>query len=127
MMNCICKIKINKINYTGFFCKISYQNNTMNVLMTNYHVLDENYYKKNTELNLVLSDDKIVRTINLNLNLKIERKTYFNKKYDLTLIELKQDDNINNYLELDDNLFKNKISHFSLSFPSFVFVTPYLY
>ena len=32
------------------------------------------------------------------INLKIESKTYFNKKYDLELIKLKEDDEKNNYL-----------------------------
>ena len=46
------------------------------------------------------------------INLKIKRTTYFSKKYDLTIIELKDDDKIpiNNYLELDNNLFKKEIN-----------------
>ena len=108
MRNSICKIRINQTNGTGFFCKIPYENNTMNVLMTNYHVLDEEYYNKNDELNLFINDEEEVKRINL----KTERKKYFNKEYDLALIELKEDDRIpiNNYLELDDNLFKDEIS-----------------
>ena len=76
--------------------------------MTNYHILDENYYNQNDELYLFINDENDVKTINL----KIKRKTYFNKKYDLALIELKEYDNINNYLELDNNLFKNEIKAF---------------
>ena len=109
MKNCICKIKINKTNGTGFFCTINNKNKkTMNVLMTNYHVLDENYCALDNELNLFINDDKDVKI----LNLKIKRKTYFNKKYDLAMIELKESDNINHFLELDDNLFKNEIKAF---------------
>ena len=107
MRNSICKIRINQTNGTGFFCKIPYENNSINVLMTNYHVLDEEYYNKNDELNLFINDEEEVKRINL----KTERKKYFNKEYDLALIELKEDDRIpiNNYLELDDNLFKDEI------------------
>ena len=90
MRNSICKIRINQTNGTGFFCKIPYENNTMNVLMTNYHVLDEEYYNKNDELNLFINDEEEVKRINL----KTERKKYFNKEYDLALIELKEDDRI---------------------------------
>jgi len=45
------------------------------------------------------------------INLKTKRITYFNKLYDLTLIELKENDgiSINKYLELDNNLFKKEI------------------
>ena len=71
--------------------------------MTNYHVLNEKDLKENNKLNLSLNDEKKTITINLS----IERKTYFNKDYDITLIELKEEDEIKNYLELDDNLFKD--------------------
>ena len=106
MKNCICYIKINDINGTGFFCKINYKDKMIDVLMTNYHILNEKYYNENNELNLFINDNKDEIT----LNLKIKRKTYFNKKYDLTMIELKKEDDINNYLQLDNNLFKNEIN-----------------
>ena len=102
MKNCICKIKINQTNGTGFFCQISYENETMNVLMTNNHIINENYYNENNELHLFINDDKDVKI----LDLKIKRKTYFSKKYDLTMIELKESDNINHFLKLDGNLYK---------------------
>ena len=68
--------------------------------MTNYHVLDENFYGEKETLNLFINDDKDVKILDLN----IKRKTYFNKKYDLAMIELKESDNINNFLELDDSM-----------------------
>ena len=120
MMYCICKIKINATNGTGFFCKIPYENGSIKVLMTNYPVLDDIYYQKNKDITLLLNDDKDVKIINL----EIERKTYFNKDYDVAMIELKENDNINNYLELDDNLFKEEtkayykdISIYTLHYP----------
>ena len=108
MRNSVCKIKMNKTNGTGFFCKIPLENSTMNALMTNYHVLDENYYNQNGALNLFINNEEEVKIINL----KIKRTTHFSKKYDLTIIELKDDDKIpiNNYLELDNNLFKKEIN-----------------
>ena len=105
MTNCICKIKIKGAFGTGFFCKIPFgKNEVMNCLMTNYHVLDEKYYKENKDINLLLNDDKEIKSINT----KIKRKTFFNKDFDIALIELKQNDGIRNFLELDDNLFKEK-------------------
>ena len=104
MMFCICKIKINANYGTGFFCKISIDKNiTKNFLMTNYHILDEKYSKKNKKINLLLNDEKEIKTIDL----KIQRNVYYNKENDITLIELKDNDNINNFLELDDKLFIN--------------------
>ena len=43
----------------------------------------------------------------IKLDLSIERKTFFNKNYDITLIELKDGDKIKDYLELDHNLFQD--------------------
>ena len=98
-MNCICKIKINTTNGTGFFCQISFKSSLIKALMTNYHVIDEETYNQNDEINLFMNDEKEVKVIKLGN----KRITYFNKDYDLTLIELKENDNINNCLELDNN------------------------
>ena len=98
LMNCICKIKIKGIFGTGFFCKIPFKNETIKVFMTNYHVLNENDLKENKKLNLLLNDEKEYIIIDL----EIERKIYFNKDYDITIIELKDEDKIKDYLELDE-------------------------
>ena len=88
MMNCICKIKLKGANGTGFFCKVP---------------LNEKYIKENKEINILLNDDTEARIIDLN----IKRIIYYNKEYDTTIIELKEEDNIKEYLELDDNIFKD--------------------
>ena len=105
MMNCICKIKIKGATGTGFFCKIPLGvNETLNVLMTNYHVLDEKYCVGDKDINVLVNDEDKAYGINL----LIKRKTYFNKDYDIAIIELKEEDGIKNFLELDENLFKDK-------------------
>ena len=103
MMNCICKIQIKGTYATGFFCKFSHEKQAIKVFMTNYHVLNENDLKENKKLNLSLNDEK--ETIIINLS--IERKTFLSKEYDITLIELKDEDKIKDYLELDDNLLQD--------------------
>ena len=104
MINCICKIKINEANGTGFFCKVSLsENNDINFLMTNYHVIDEKYLKENKEINILLNDDNEAKKIDLN----IKRMIYYNEEYDTTIIELKEEDNIKEHLELDDNILKD--------------------
>jgi len=104
LMNCICKLNINGVNGTGFFCKIPFQNNETKIfLMTNYHVLDKNYYEANNKINLLINDEKEIKTIDL----RIKRNTYFNQDNDITLIEINENDNIKNYLELDENLFRH--------------------
>ena len=108
MMKCICKIKTPGKSGTGFFCKISYEKNNIIALLTNYHVLNEKYYNNNKELRLLINDEKEAKI----LDLTKKRRTYFNENYDVTIIELKIEDDINNYLELDDNIFKNESKAF---------------
>ena len=104
MMNCICKIKLKGANGTGFFCTVQLnENKNINCLMTNYHVLNEEYFKENKEIELLLNDDSEAIKIDLN----IDRIIYYNKEYDITIIEIKEEDKIKEYLELDDNIFKN--------------------
>ena len=120
MMNSICKIKINENFGTGFFCEVppTDDQKTLKVLMTNCHILDPIDYCRNKEINLVLNDDKEVKKINLG----IDRKTYFNREFDIAIIEIKECDNIANFLELDENLFKygdfyKDISTYILHYP----------
>ena len=101
MKNCVCKIKIGKVNATGFFCKIPIIN--IIFLMTNFHVITEEYTKENKEITILLNDDKEA----LRIDLTKERKKYFSKEYDIAAIELKENDGIKEYLELDDNILKN--------------------
>ena len=70
--------------------------------MTNNNVIDENYIKSNEKIKITLNDDKEDRTIQLNNN----RTYYSNEKYDITIIEIKQEiDKIDNFMELDEKLF----------------------
>ena len=86
MINSICKIKINNAIGTGFFCKITFDGNySMNFLMTNYSIINENYFKDNKKIHLLLNDDNEIILINLN----IKRNILYNKEKDITLIELK--------------------------------------
>ena len=99
MKNCVCKIKVKNVFSTGFFCKISH----INCLMTNYNVINEKYLDENEEINILLNDDKKA----LIIDLTIKREKYFSKEYDITIIEINEEDNIKEFLELDDNLYKN--------------------
>jgi len=103
MTNCICKVKSKGIYGTGFFCRIRFLDNTfIKVLTTSYQILDEHYFKENNEINLIINNQ--ARIINLNK----KRKIYSNKDFDLTLIEIKESDKINDYFELDENLLSQE-------------------
>jgi len=106
MKNCVCKIKIGNITATGFFCKIPIIN--MIFLMTNFYVITEEYLNENKEITISLNDDKKVLVIDLTK----ERKKYFSKEYDVTAIEIKEKDKINEYWEVDENILKDGIEKY---------------
>ena len=63
------------------------------------------YFEENKEIYLLLNNDNEAKKIDLN----IKRVIYYNKNYDTTIIEIKEEDKIKEYLELDDNIFKDNI------------------
>ena len=106
----ICKINIGKIQGTGFFVKISFPNkeNMLPVLMTNNHVINDDILnQENVKLKLDIEKEEDLKEIILNKN----RMKYTNKEYDITIIEIKPEDNINNYLELDENIINDLVNN----------------
>ena len=106
MQKSICKIYIKGGGYgTGFFCNIPNNNNNIPVLITNYHIINENYIKNNKKIIITLNNDKKEEIIMLNEGNHI----YTNEKYDTVIIEiknLKKNDNIE-FMDLDEKLFLN--------------------
>ena len=69
----ICKLKIGKTQGTGFFCKIPFpnENNMLPVLMTNNHIIDEEFlFKKNENISLEIEDEINPKTIYLDNRIK---------------------------------------------------------
>ena len=98
----ICKI-IKSINNTGtgFFIRIPYPDefHLLPVLITNNHILGDEYLSLNHVINLTINDDKEKR----NLKIDKSRKVFTDKELDVTIIEIKPEDGIKDYLELDEN------------------------
>ena len=98
----ICKIILDQIQGTGFFCKIPFPDHTkmLPVLFTAYHIINEEIlYKDEAKIVLEIKADPNIKELNLKDKNKI---IYTNSDYDITLIELKAEDNISDFLELDD-------------------------
>ncbi len=95
---CICKIIIEdelKCG-TGFFCNI--KEKKLKVLITNNHVINKEYLEKGKRIKIELEEEE--REINLELN----RMKKTDKDLDYTIIEIIKEDNINNYLEVEENI-----------------------
>ena len=112
----ICKININNSSFgIGFFCKIPHPDEfkLLPVLITNNHVLNQEFYTKNEEIKISFDDDRIVKLINI----IPERKFYFNNMYDVSIIEIfPNKDNIHNFLEINEDVsFENKENYENLN------------
>ena len=101
MKNSICRINDKG---TGFFVKIPYKSKLLPVLITTNHAINICDILCNRNISLHLYNDKQIKTIKLDNN----RLKYTNEKLDITIIEIKEnEDNLNNkYLELDDEIIK---------------------
>ena len=101
--NCICKIigQNNTIG-TGFFCKINYKNELIPVLMTNYHVISDEFFQNKKNLKVYINDEYQI----IDINEKSKLYSSITNKYDIMIIKLKEDDDIKNFLEIDSNIFK---------------------
>ena len=98
MENNICQIIIGQKQATGFFCEIPFpdRNNKLNVLITsdiinNVNTIPIIFQEKNEE-------DK-----NLEINWDNKKKNTF-ENFGLTIIEIKKEDNIKHFLEIDDSI-----------------------
>ena len=104
----ICKITIGKKLGTGFFSKIPFLKKMLPVFITNNHIINEEIlYKKNEKLSLIVEEENNPKKIELDEN----RMKYTNKEYDITIIEIKEKDEINNFLELDDKIMDDIINN----------------
>ena len=102
MKNSICKISKKKNEtFTGFFCKIPYESIIMSVLITNGHILNEEDKNNEFIIDISMNNEKEFRKLKIDKN-----RIIFNdkKKLDITIIEIKPEDKIDNYLEIDDNI-----------------------
>ena len=101
----ICDIKCKIAGHgTGFFCKVPFPDSfhLLPTLITNNHVLGENDIIEGIKINLSFNKKEIERTILIDNS----RKTYTNKDYDITFIELRAEDNLteDQFLEIDDKI-----------------------
>ena len=106
MQNCICQIFKNGLNGTGFFCKIPFNNNYLPVLITNNHILKEEDIDNNKNIELSFLGE--MKKINKKIIINDSRKKYTNPDIDISIIEMKPEDGIKDYLEIDDDDTNNE-------------------
>jgi len=111
MEKCICNVRFDVSSQTryctGFFCKIPFPNYLFPVLITSNPTNEnENLSEKIEKIGINIKE-KEIKLINLKNRIK-----YSSKKYKTFIIEIKEEDDINNYLEID-NLMLNDLKNFN--------------
>jgi len=109
MEKSICKIKIGKQQGTGFFCKIPFPNkdNMLPVLITNNHIVKADFLNnKNSKLSIDIKEKTEIKELDLNNRMK-----YTNEEFDITIIEIKEKNDIKCYLELDDTILYDIVNN----------------
>ena len=113
MEKSICKIKkSNNVSGTGFICKIIDNDNSVNIqaLFTCNHILDSNDIVQGSEITLIFNNN-IIKNIKL-----LNNKTIYTNEdeYDITIIEINKDDNLNDndMLTVDQNIFNDQLYNY---------------
>ena len=101
---CLCEINIFKHSFpdkkNGFFCTISYEGKKIKVLITEFQEALQNV---NTITIYLFCPDHSIE-----LDLGSDRKKYLSRNYGLSIIEIKNTDNINNFFEFAQDFFNKK-------------------
>jgi V8-like Glu-specific endopeptidase len=109
---CVGKLEINNsIKATCFFLKLPIfkNNHTMKVLLTNNHVISIDYLKDKNAIPLkveINGKQKIIDFCGDSISSHGKKRFYYtNEKYDFTIIEIKEYDFIDKFLEVDEGVF----------------------
>ena len=105
MKKCVCKIHNKGKKGTGFFSRIEYKYSLKNVLITNNYILNKNDIETIKKITISLNNEQEFKDIELDN----ERLIFTDEMKDITIIEIKEKDNINNYLDIDERYNKDRI------------------
>lgn len=126
MKKCICKIELKHKSGTGFFCNVPFpdpdNSNLLPVLITSYNVLGDYEIFVEKKMKLLISD-----YYSFTIFFDNSRLIYTNENDDITIIEIKKDDNPNICgIEIDYDFYQtlvpnNKLPVYLLFYSSFNF------
>ena len=96
----ICKIIINEMMGSGFFCKT----NAFLSMITNNHVLDEDKIKTGNKITIEVNGSR------KELKFDGKRQAYTNESIDITIIEIiEKDDDLHYFLDIDEDYKENDL------------------
>ena len=85
------------------FLNINFNSIIIPSLITANHVINTEELLSNGIIDILINEEEKVIQINEN------RTLYSNMKYNITIIEVKPEDNIEHFLEIDEGIFKESI------------------
>lgn len=104
--NTICKILNGNHPGTGFLCKIKIHKTNLKLLFTNYSILFGN--NKMCSKISILNDNNY-----LDIKITNNRFTCLNKELDYFCIEILPEDNLNNFLQVDREIYTNFMKNYT--------------
>ena len=112
---CVGKIELKDSLATCFFIKLPIYNNNhkMKALLTNNHVINKDYLENSKTLTVEINEKKKI------IDLFIKRFLYTNIVYDFTIIEIKECDFIDQFLEADEGIFYQTYENNDIYIPQF--------
>ena len=122
MKFCLCKIYMNQVKGTGFFCKIPFpdEQHLLPVLITNNHIINDSNLKSINIISLAMNHDSIIKKIEIK-----GRRVYTSELYDTTIIEIfESKDGINKFLELDFKIKNEELNNMYLKKPIYLLHYP---
>ena len=109
---CICKIIRKTKTGTGFFCEIPEKN--IKLLFTNNHVIDEIYLEKGNKISFMISEKE--KEIYKEMDLEKDRYKLTDKNLDFTIIEILPEDNIQDFLKINNEHYEIKDKIYSYQY-----------
>ena len=119
----ICQIIKKDCYGTGFFCKIGLDANIyLKMFITSNHILNEKEIEPGQVIELSINNNDIKKKIIIDGT----RKTYTDKSYDVTIIQIKENDEIdkNSFFDLDEQIFQNNAKEIFTKCPIYVLHYP---
>jgi V8-like Glu-specific endopeptidase len=103
----VCKVKVKNLSGTGFFIKLYINNKELFCILTNEHVIKEEFVESNEKIIISYEYEKKYNKIKLNQS---ERFIKCNKDLDVTIIEIIKSDNVEDKYFLIPNLDNNFVN-----------------
>ena len=83
----------------AFFCNIRCHDKIIPVLITSYQLINEEYFINYNKTDILINEERVP--------IELGYINYMDKDLDLTVIEIKENNNIK-FLDLDDNIYKKE-------------------